>query len=50
MSAVCKQRFLEFGCEGWASKIRPLSTAVMAKKYAAGDLAQTVVVERAAAE
>jgi fructose-bisphosphate aldolase class II len=50
MSAVCKQRFLEFGAEGWASKIRPLSTAAMAKKYASGDLAQTVVVERRAAE
>ena len=50
MSAVCKQRFLEFGAEGWASKIRPLSTAAMARKYASGDLAQTVVVERRAAE
>ncbi|MGZ3280219.1 MAG: fructose-1,6-bisphosphate aldolase, partial [Caulobacteraceae bacterium] len=50
MRAVCKQRFLEFGCEGWASKIKPLSTAAMAKKYASGELAQTVVVERRAAE
>ena len=50
MRAVCKQRYLEFGAEGWASKIRPLSTAVMGKKYAAGELAQTVVVARAAAE
>ena len=50
MSAVCKQRFLEFGAEGWASKIRPLSTAAMGKKYTAGELAQTVVVERQAAE
>ena len=50
MRAVCKQRYLEFGAEGWASKIRPLSTAAMGKKYVAGELAQTVVVARAAAE
>jgi fructose-bisphosphate aldolase class II len=50
MSAVCKQRYLEFGCEGRASKITPLSTAAMGKRYAAGELAQTVVVERRAAE
>src|SRR6201996_3842281 len=50
MSAVCEQRFLEFGAEGWASKIRPLSTAAMGKRYASGELAQTVVVERRAAE
>jgi fructose-bisphosphate aldolase class II len=50
MRQVCKQRFLEFGAEGWASKIKPLPTAAMAKRYAAGELAQTVVVERQAAE
>ena len=50
MTAVCKQRYLEFGCEGQASKIRPLSTAAMGKRYAAGELAQTVVVARQAAE
>src|SRR5690606_33666012 len=38
MRKVCKQRFLEFGCEGMASKITPLSTAQMAKRYAAGEL------------
>ena len=36
--------------EGWASKIKPLSTAQMAKRYAAGELAQAVVVARRAAE
>ena len=41
MRKVCLQRFQEFGCEGWASKIKPLSTAQMAKRYAAGELAQT---------
>jgi len=50
MRAVCRQRYLEFGAEGWASKIKPLSTAQMAKRYAAGELAQTVVVARRAAE
>ena len=29
---------LQFGCEGMASKIKPLSTAQMAKRYAAGEL------------
>jgi fructose-bisphosphate aldolase class II len=41
MRKVCAQRFVEFGCEGWASKIKPLSTAQMAKRYAAGELAHT---------
>jgi fructose-bisphosphate aldolase class II len=38
MRAVCKQRFLEFGCEGTAAKIRPLPLSAMAKRYAAGEL------------
>ena len=38
MRKVCMQRFQEFGCEGMADKIKPLSTAQMAKRYAAGDL------------
>ncbi len=38
MRKICKQRFLEFGCEGMASKITPLSTATMAKRYALGEL------------
>jgi fructose-bisphosphate aldolase class II len=50
MRAVCKQRFLEFGCEGWASKIKPLSTAQMAKRYASGELAAQVSMARQAAE
>jgi fructose-bisphosphate aldolase class II len=40
--AICKQRYLEFGCEGQGSKIKGLSLSVMAGKYAAGDLAQVV--------
>jgi fructose-bisphosphate aldolase class II len=38
MRKVCIQRFQEFGCEGMASGIRPMSTAQMAKRYARGDL------------
>ena len=38
MRKVCIQRFQEFGCEGMASRIKPLSTAQMAKRYATGEL------------
>ncbi|QQQ19538.1 fructose-bisphosphate aldolase class II [Brevundimonas vitis] len=38
MRKVCMQRFQEFGCEGQASYIKPMSTAHMAKRYASGDL------------
>ncbi len=41
--AVCKQRYLEFGCEGQAGKIKPVGMAEMAARYARGELAQTVV-------
>ena len=40
--AVCKQRYLEFGCEGQAGKIKGESLSVMAAKYAQGALAQVV--------
>ena len=40
--ALCKQRYLEFGCEGQGSKIKGQSLSVMAGKYAAGQLAQVV--------
>jgi fructose-bisphosphate aldolase, class II len=39
---VCKQRYLEFGCEGQAGKIKPLSLDDVAALYARGALAQTV--------
>ncbi|MBZ8141899.1 fructose-bisphosphate aldolase class II [Rubrivivax gelatinosus] len=39
---ICKQRYLEFGCEGQAPKIKPVSMQEMAQKYAAGTLAQLV--------
>jgi fructose-bisphosphate aldolase class II len=38
MRKVCEQRFLEFGAEGMASKIKPLSTSQMSKRYAEGHL------------
>jgi fructose-bisphosphate aldolase class II len=38
MRKVCIQRFQEFGAEGMASKIKPLSTAQMAKRYLSGEL------------
>ena len=40
---ICKQRYLEFGCEGQAAKIKPLPLPEVAKRYARGELAQTVV-------
>jgi fructose-bisphosphate aldolase class II len=38
MRKLCQERFVQFGCEGQASKIRPLSTAQMAVRYASGEL------------
>jgi fructose-bisphosphate aldolase class II len=40
--AVCKQRYLEFGCEGQGSKIKGETLQVVAAKYAKGELAQLV--------
>lgn len=40
--AVCKQRYLEFGCEGQAPKIKAIPLDEMARRYVAGELAQTV--------
>ena len=40
--AVCRQRFLEFGCEGQAGKIKGDGLQVVAGRYAAGQLAQLV--------
>jgi fructose-bisphosphate aldolase, class II len=41
--AICKQRYLEFGCEGQAGKIKPQLLTQVAQRYAKGELAQTVV-------
>ena len=40
--AVCRQRYLEFGCEGQGARIAGRSLADMARRYAAGELAQRV--------
>jgi len=40
--AICKQRYIEFGCEGQASKIKCDSLQVVAAKYTRGELAQVV--------
>ncbi|HLL09882.1 MAG TPA: class II fructose-bisphosphate aldolase [Rubrivivax sp.] len=39
---VCKARYLSFGCEGMASKIKPVPLEKMAERYKAGELAQIV--------
>ncbi|MDE2501733.1 MAG: class II fructose-bisphosphate aldolase, partial [Burkholderiales bacterium] len=40
--AICRQRYLEFGCEGQAAKIKPLALGEVAQRYASGRLAQVV--------
>ena len=40
---ICKQRYIEFGCEGQGSKIKGDSLQVVAAKYAKGELAQEVI-------
>ena len=39
---LCRQRYLEFGCEGQASRIKPMSLDKMAQKYKAGDFVQII--------
>jgi fructose-bisphosphate aldolase class II len=39
---ICKQRYVEFGCAGQGSKVKGETLQVVAKKYAQGELAQTV--------
>jgi fructose-bisphosphate aldolase class II len=40
---ICRQRYVEFGCEGQAGKIKTDTLQVVAAKYASGELAQTVM-------
>jgi len=40
--AICRQRYLEFGCEGQAGKIQPQSLSEVAQRYASGQLKQLV--------
>ena len=39
---ICKQRYLQFGCEGQGSKIKTLSLFDVAGRYARGELVQVV--------
>ncbi len=39
---ICKQRYVQFGCEGQAGKIKSHSLHVVAGQYARGELAQVV--------
>jgi fructose-bisphosphate aldolase class II len=40
--AICKQRYIQFGCEGQASRIKPLPLETIAHKYRTGELSQHV--------
>jgi len=40
---ICRERYLQFGCEGQAAKIAAEPLAKVARRYAQGELAQTVV-------
>jgi fructose-bisphosphate aldolase, class II len=40
--AICKQRYLQFGCEGQAGKIQPVTLLAMAQRYNSGELSQHV--------
>jgi fructose-bisphosphate aldolase class II len=40
--AICRERYVQFGCEGQAPKIKPLPLEVMAQKYRSGELSQRV--------
>jgi len=39
---ICRQRYVEFGCEGQAAKIKVLPLSTVAQRYASGELAQLV--------
>ena len=40
---ICRQRYLQFGCEGQGPKIKGQALTQVAKRYAKGELAQTIV-------
>jgi len=50
MRGICKERFVEFGAAGQASKIKVKHTSVMAKAYAAGELDPKIGLTKVAAE
>jgi fructose-bisphosphate aldolase class II len=40
---ICRQRYIQFGCEGQAAKIKAQSLTQVAQRYAGGELAQQVL-------
>jgi fructose-bisphosphate aldolase class II len=40
---ICKQRYLQFGCEGQAAKIKPVSLEAVAQRYQGGQLEQRIM-------
>ena len=40
--SICKQRYIDFGCEGQAAKITPRTLVQVAQQYKTGELAQVV--------
>jgi fructose-bisphosphate aldolase class II len=40
--AICRQRYVQFGCEGQAGRIKPLPLETIAHKYRTGELSQHV--------
>ena len=40
--SICKERYLQFGCEGQAGKIQPVPLPTVAHKYQTGELSQHV--------
>jgi fructose-bisphosphate aldolase class II len=40
---ICRERYLQFGCEGQAGRIAAQSLTEVAKRYTQGELAQTVL-------
>ena len=40
--AICLQRYVQFGCSGQGSKIKPMSLITVAQRYSSGELAQLV--------
>ena len=39
---ICKERYVQFGCEGQAGKVQPLPLTTVAQKYDTGELSQHV--------
>jgi fructose-bisphosphate aldolase, class II len=40
---ICRERYIQFGCEGQAAKIKPQTLIQVSARYSSGELTQTVV-------